>query len=170
LGDPDNVQVLAVLGRADELVQHQVGRIHAGYVNAGATRLDIGVTSLKAVVAEPPTWLDRYIDLVTKLRANPAVARELLQTAELACFDARCGDQAFTEPAFDHLFTPEHRYLLVTAVKLLREIIGSQFTDALGEFDDLNFRRSAPPVPDRSISPTDEIAANGLAKEARRAG
>lgn len=170
LGDPDNDQILAVLSQADELVQHQVRRIHDSYTSAGAARQDITVTSLKAVVAEPHPWLDRYIDLVTKLRANPAVARDLAQTAELACFDARCGDQAYASPAFDHLFTPEHKYLLVTAVKVLREIVGAPFADTLGEFDDLNFRRSAPSVPERSIVVTEEHGANALAREARSDG
>lgn len=155
IGDPDNSQILAILGQADELVQHQVQRIHDSYTRGGATRQDITVASLKAVVAEPPTWLDRYIDLVTKLRANPSIARDLVQTAELACFDARCGDQAYAEPAFDHLFTPEHRYLLVTVVKVLREIVGHQLADAIGEFDDLDFRRAAPAVPDRSALQVD---------------
>lgn len=149
LGDPDNSQILATLSRADELVQHQVRRIHESYASAGAARQDISVASLAAVITEPPAWLDRYADLVTKLRANPAVARDLVQTAELACFDACCGDSAYAEAAFDHLFTPEHRYLLVTAARVLRDIIGDQFADAMGEFDGLNFRRAAPAVPDR---------------------
>ncbi len=155
LGDPDNSQILAILSQADELVQHQVQRIHDSYTRVGATRQDIAVASLKAVVAEPPAWLDRYIDLVTKLRANPAIARDLVQTAELACFDARCGDHAYTEAAFDHLFTPEHRYLLVTVIKVLRDIVGDQLADAIGEFDDLDFRRAAPAVPDRSALQAD---------------
>lgn len=155
LGDPDNSQILAILSQADELVQHQVRRIHDSYTSVGATRQDIAVASLKAVVAAPPAWLDRYIDLVTKLRANPAIARDLVQTAELACFDARCGDKAYTEAAFDHLFTPEHRYLLVTAIKVMRDIVGDQLADAIGEFEDLDFRRAAPAVPDRSAVQAD---------------
>jgi hypothetical protein len=166
LGDPDNREILAILSKADELVQHQVGRIHDSYTSAGAIRQDLTVTSLKAIVIEPPTWVDRYTDLVTKLRANPTVARDLAQTAELACFDAWCGDQAYAEPAFDHLFTPEHRYLLVTAVKTLREIIGNQLADTIGEFDDLDFRRSAPAVPDRSKHKAVTHDASSLARDA----
>ncbi|GAA2972324.1 hypothetical protein GCM10010519_04310 [Streptomyces lactacystinicus] len=168
LGDPDNSQILAILSQADELVQHQVRRIHDSYTRVGATRQDIAVASLKSIVAEPPEWLDRYIDLVTKLRANPAIARDLVQTAELACFDARCGDHAYAEPAFDHLFTPEHRYLLVAAIKVLRAIVGNQLADTIGEFDDLDFRRAAPIIPDRSAVQA-EHATPKLAHEARPA-
>ncbi|MFD8495812.1 hypothetical protein [Amycolatopsis sp. NPDC059657] len=168
LGDPDNSQILAILSQADELVQHQVRRIHDSYTKVGATRQDIAVTSLKSIVAEPPAWLDRYIDLVTKLRANPAIARDLVQTAELACFDARCGDHAYAEAAFDHLYTPEHRYLLVTAIKVLRDIVGNQLADSVGEFDDLDFSRAAPTIPDRSAVQA-EHATPKLAHEVRPA-
>ncbi|MEV8609624.1 hypothetical protein AB0383_17125 [Amycolatopsis sp. NPDC051373] len=168
LGDPNNDQILAILSQADELVQHQVRRIHDSYTKVGATRQDIAVASLKSIVTEPPAWLDRYIDLVTKLRTNPAIARDLVQTAELACFDARCGDHAYTEPAFDRLFTPEHRYLLVTAIKVLRDIVGDQLADTIGEFDDLDFRRTAPIIPNRSAVQA-EPASSALAHEARPA-
>ncbi len=157
LGDPDNSQIMAILSRADELVQHQVRRIHDSYARVGAARQDIAIASLKAVVAEPPGWLDRYIDLVTKLRANPAIARDLVQTAELACFDARCGDHSYAEAAFDHLFTPEHRYLLVAAIKVLRDVVGDQLADAIGELEDLDFRRAAPAVPDRAALQVDRV-------------
>lgn len=55
-------------------------------------------------------------------------------------------------------------------VKALREIVGGQVADALGEFDGLDFRRFAPPVPDRSILRTEELATNILAKGARSDG
>lgn len=103
------------LERADELVQHLVDRIHRGYVTAGASRRDSGLVSLRDLVAQPPPWIERYVDLVKLMRANPSVASTLLQTAELACFDALCGDHAYEAKAFDHLFTREHEYLLVAA-------------------------------------------------------
>ncbi|MGA5304612.1 hypothetical protein ACPCHT_32205 [Nucisporomicrobium flavum] len=166
IGDPDNSQILSVLSQADELVQHQVRRIHDAYRAVGAIQQEIAVTSLKAIVAEPPAWLDHYIDLVTRLRANPAIARDLVQTAELACFDALCGDTAYAEPAFDHLFTPEHRYLLIASAKVLREITGDQLADAIGEIGNMNFRRAAPAVPDRAAIQTDRSIPS-LAREAR---
>ena len=88
LGDPANGNVLDVLERADELVQHLADRIHRGYVAAGASRQDSGLVSLRELVAQPPLWTDRYVDLAKLMRANPAVTSTLLQTAELACFDA----------------------------------------------------------------------------------
>ncbi|GAA2964005.1 hypothetical protein ACFPN0_00365 [Kitasatospora cinereorecta] len=72
------------------------------------------------------------------------------------------------EAAFDHLFTPEHRYLLVTAIKVLRDIIGDQLADAIGEFGDLDFLRAAPTIPDRCAVQA-EHSASKLAHEARPA-
>ena len=40
---------------------------------------------------------------------------------------------------------------------MLRDIVGDQFADAIGEFDDLNFRRAAPAVPDRSALQPDRV-------------
>jgi hypothetical protein len=84
LGDPGNGNILNVLERADELVEHLVERIHRGYVAAGASRQDSDFVSLRDLVAQPPPWVDRYLDLVKLMRANPSVASTLLQTAELA--------------------------------------------------------------------------------------
>jgi hypothetical protein len=78
------------------------------------------------------------------MRANPAVASTVLQAAELACFDALCGDHAYEAKAFDHLFTREHQYLLAATVKCLREITGSQLADAIQPVDALDFSRTAP--------------------------
>src|SRR5260370_32745858 len=103
-----------------------VDRVHAGYVTAGATRQRTNLASLKELVNDPPVWVPRYVDLAERLRANPSVASTLMQTAELACFDALCGDNTYTANAFDHLFTREHQSLLVAAVKCLQDIIWCQ--------------------------------------------
>ena len=169
LGDPANGSVLDVLERADELVQHLADRIHRGYVNAGASRQDSGLVSLRDLVAQPPPWVDRYVDLVKLMRANPAVASTLLQTAELACFDALCGDHAYQAKAFDHLFTREHQYLLAATVKCLREITGSQLADAIQPVDALDFSRTAPSLPDRSAHSTAAEEAPQVAESIRPA-
>ena len=82
-GNPDDDQVLAILGRADELVNFSLERVHAAYQEAGAKRPVVDIPSLKDVVMTPPAWVARYVDLVKRFRANPAVARQMLQTAEL---------------------------------------------------------------------------------------
>lgn len=154
LGDPDSDRILSLLGRADDVVRTFVERLHAAYVGAGAQRQDVTGPSLRSLVAEPPSWLDRYIDLVRKLRANPSVARQLPQTAELACFDALAGDSNYRADAFNHLFTLEHRYLLAVAIKCLHDIAGRQMGANVDPVLDLDFSRSAPLIPDRT-QPTD---------------
>lgn len=161
-GDPGNDNVLDVLQRADELVQHLVDRIHRDYVAAGASRQESSFVSLRDLVAQPPPWVDRYVDLVKLMRANPSVASTLLQTAELACFDALCGDTAYEAKAFDHLFTREHQYLLTATIKCLHEITGSQLADAIQPIDALDFSRTAPSLPDRAA----HSAAEGAPKVA----
>ncbi|MET8044859.1 hypothetical protein ABZU25_28835 [Micromonospora sp. NPDC005215] len=154
LGEPDSDRILSLLGRADDVVRTFVERLHAAYVGSGAQRQEITGPSLRDLVADPPSWLDRYIDLVQKLRANPAVARQLPQTAELACFDALAGDSNYRADAFNHLFTPEHRYLLAVAIKCLHDIAGRQIGANVDPALDLDFSRSAPLIPDRT-QPTD---------------
>ncbi|GAA4660380.1 hypothetical protein GCM10023214_60430 [Amycolatopsis dongchuanensis] len=51
---------------------------------------------------------------------------------------------------------------------MLRDIVGDQLADSMGEFDDLDFSRAAPTIPDRSAVQT-EHATPKLAHEARPA-
>ena len=148
-GSPDDDHVLNVLAQADELFRHQEDMIHRAYVQSGAPRLDVPLTSARDLVAQPPGWTERYIDLLQRLRANPNVARDLLQTAELACFDGLVGGQAHRADAFDHLFTAEHRQLLSVSIKLLQEIIGGGLAKRLNRILSLPFDRTAPALPDR---------------------
>jgi hypothetical protein len=94
VGDPEDDHVLSVLGRADQLVGRLVEGIHRAYIDAGADRIDLAVPSLRELVADSPAWVSRYIDVAQRMRANPAVSRQLPQTIELACFDALLGDVA----------------------------------------------------------------------------
>jgi hypothetical protein len=143
-------QVLEVLNIADQLIGRLVEQMHEKYAEQGATRAEVTVPNLRRSVSDPPDWLPRYMNLLEALRGNPAVARDLLQTAELACFDALAGDSAYLSPAFDHLFTPEHRQLLRLAVRTLRSAVGPALADRLGNgFADINFERVPPALPDR---------------------
>lgn len=150
LGDPDNDHVLSVLTKADELVRYLISRIHDTYVNAGAARQVTSMISLTDLVNDPPVWVARYVDLVERMRANPTVGSTLLQTAELACFDALCGDGAYKANSFDHLFTREQKYLLIAAISCLQEIIGHQLTETIQPAENLDFNRTAPALPDRA--------------------
>ncbi len=77
------------------------------------------------------------------------MARDLLQTAELACFDALLSATAWTAPAFQHLFTPEHRGLLLVALKCLGTIVGDQVSEALNGVRELPFNGTQASAPDR---------------------
>lgn len=152
-GNPDDEQVLSILAQADELVAYSLDRVHAAYQESGAKRLNVNFPSLKATVTTPQGWTPRYIDLVEKLRANPAVARQMLQTTELAVFEALVGGQAHQAPAFDPLFTQDHRYMLNVARRCLEDVAGAAVADALGPALDLDFSRGAPARGDRDVAP-----------------
>ena len=150
VGDPDDVHLLSLLERADALVRHIQDRTHKSYVGAGAEPIRVDVPSLRDTIAAPPPYLADYIDFVQRLRANPQVARELLQTAELACFDALLGDTAWQAPAFSHLFTTEHRGLLLVAMRCLTRVGGQQVAMSLRELAEIPFIGSKGRVPDRN--------------------
>jgi hypothetical protein len=117
--------------------------------------LEFEPASLRAAVAEQPPWIDRYVDFVHRIRGSASTARDLLQTAELALFEALPGGKAHMAEAFGHLFTREHRSLLLAALRMMRDIAGDILADRLeGGVRDLDWDRSAPIVPDRRQSPT----------------
>jgi hypothetical protein len=149
VGVPDDDHLLSVLGLADQVLGQVVDDLHRRYVSDGAERIEVAVPSLRDLVGTPPAWVDKYLDFVHRLRANPAVARQLPQTIELACFDALLGDSAYAATAFDHLFTQEHRSLLSAGVRMLTDIVPAQLAEAVGPAADLDFTRTAPTLPDR---------------------
>lgn len=140
-GSPDSTQMLNVLARADDLVAYMLQRVHTAYEESGAKRVQVDIPSLREVVTRPPEWVPRYLDMVQKLRANPAIAREILQTAELSCFEALLGGRAHLADAFDHLFTSEHRYLLNVAIRCLEAIAGPATADPVRPILELDFAR-----------------------------
>jgi hypothetical protein len=151
VGSPHDTHILDVLSDADALLRDVVEEVHNAYSSTGAKRAEVEVPSLRSLVAEPPTdLLDHYLALVKRLRSNPTIARDLLQTAELACFDALVGDDSWLAPAFDHLFTSEHGNLLAVAHQALANICGPAIADALEPLSRISFDRSAPTVPDRT--------------------
>lgn len=151
VGDPDDVHLLPMLERADALVRHLQSRTHRAYVAAGAEAINIDVPSLRDAIATPPAYLDDYIDFVQRLRNNPQVSRDLLQTLELACFDALLGDTNWKARAFEHLFTAEHRGLVLVALRCLTRVAGSNVAAPLRELADLPFKGVSGRVPDRNL-------------------
>lgn len=151
-GDPDDTSLLDTLGRADDVMHHVIDRIHRVYVDAGAAPMQVPVPSLRDAIAAPPAYLEYYLDFVQRLRVNPLVARDLLQTAELLCFDALVGGSAWRAPAFGRLLTAEHQGLLLVAVRTLRAIAGEHVASALEPISGF-FRATAPSAaPDRRTS------------------
>jgi hypothetical protein len=167
-GQPDDTYILDVLGRADDFVRAEFDRLHEQYVEAGSKRLNIEPESLRALVGEEPPWLDRYVDFVHRLRGAPAVARDLLQTAELSVFEGAVGGKAISADAFAQLFTREHRSLLFAAVRMLEDIAGKLVVEPLGALRDLDWERTPPLVPDRRQSPTEQKNSAELATETSR--
>lgn len=152
-GDPEDSSLLEMLERADAVLQHVADRTHRAYVEAGAEPIKIGVPSLRETIAAAPAYLDDYLDFVQRLRMNPLVACDLLQTAELLCFDALVGGSAWRTPAFARLFTAEHQGLLLVAVRCLRSVAGAQIASALDSVAGLFATVASATVPDRRNSP-----------------
>ncbi|HEX2050896.1 MAG TPA: hypothetical protein VHJ34_09750 [Actinomycetota bacterium] len=148
-GDPNDKHVLRILAVADAFFRSQVETIHSEYVAAGAERLPVNLQSALDGVAVTPGWLPRVVDLAERYRGNAHVARTLPQTVELACFDALLGGDAWTAPAFDHLFTREHRQLLDVTLDAMQTIGGATICDRAAEVLQLSFDRSAPALPER---------------------
>ncbi|MGY9065344.1 hypothetical protein [Streptomyces sp. CAS3] len=149
VGDPDDTYVLPMLEKADALVRFIQDRTHKAYVDAGAEPIRLEVPSLRDAIASTPSYVDYYLNFVERLRENPQVASGLLQTAELTCFDALLGDSAWKSDSFSHLFTTEHKGLLLVALKCLEQVAGPQVASYLRDIHDLPFRGSAGKVPDR---------------------
>jgi hypothetical protein len=149
-GDP---RVLDVLTQADAIMSVTVERVHQEYGGAGVRRREVPVPELRTLVTSPPLWITRYVDFLEAIRANASVGRELLQTAELACFEALVGGHAHEFEAFDHLFTVEHRQLLRLAILSLEEIAGPKIARPLNNLRSVSFDRVAPALSDRLGDP-----------------
>ncbi|BBX94142.1 hypothetical protein H5U98_22785 [Mycolicibacterium boenickei] len=164
-GDENDVFLLPLLERADSLVRYYQEKTHRAYTAAGADAIRIDVPSLRDAIAQPPPYIDDYMDFVARLRANPVVARELLQTAELACFEAILGGSAWKAPAFAHLFTAEHRGLLLVSLRCLRQVGGEQVALPLERLVDLPFHAGLGQLADRhsAMQPSDESTGEGAA-------
>lgn len=154
VGSPTDTHLLGVLSTVDAIVRNITGGLHSAYQAAGAEQIAFEVPSIGALVAQAPELeIERYLDLVTRFRSNPATSRGILQTVELACFDALLGGDAWQSEAFNHLFTAEHRQLIVAALKTLEAIAGEAVAKSLLGLPKVPFDRVALAIPDRRSSP-----------------
>jgi hypothetical protein len=152
-GDPHDRQVLKVVDIADALLREQLSRVHRAYVDSGARPLELSYPSLREAVASPPSWLGRFYDIAERYRRRPTLTRQLPQTADLVLYDALPGGRAWQAPAFDHLFTPQHRQVLLVALDAL-DAAAPHLAARLARIPELPFNRSPAAVPDRlSIPP-----------------
>jgi hypothetical protein len=151
-GDPHERRVLKVVELADELLRDQLSRLHRAYVEAGARPIDWQFPSLRDVIGSPPAWLPRFYDLADRFRHRPALARQLPQVVDMTCYDALLGGTAWKAPAFDHLFTVQHRQALLIATDALAAA-APHLADRLAGIRDLSFDRVPPVVADRHSPP-----------------
>lgn len=145
--------LFSLLDSADDLVRHVLTRVHRSYVDAGAEPIGITAPSLRESIVRPLPYLDDYVDFVERLRSNPTIARDLLQTTELACFEVLLGGDAWKSPAFGHLFTAEHKGLVLVALRCLSSVAGAQVAGYLSALHDLKVFAGQLGVPDRSTAP-----------------
>ena len=153
-GDPHDRQVLKVVELADLLLREQLMRVHRSYIDSGARPQELKYPSLRDVVASAPKWLARFLDLADRCRNRAAVARQLPQTADLALYDALVGGTAWKAAAFDHLFTPQHRQLMLVCLDVLSSA-APQLAERLDDLRTLPFDRVPAAVPDRHAAPSD---------------
>ncbi|WP_141216156.1 MULTISPECIES: hypothetical protein [Nocardiaceae] len=153
VGAADEAHVAAIIRQMEALASHVVGNTHDRYVAVGASRLPNLDVSLRELVMEPPAFVEGYLDFVDRLRADPVVARDLLQTIELACFEGLLGGDAWKQPAFDHLFTPSHRTMVLAASRVVHQVCGQLVSHPLGKLSSLDFSRNAPALPNRHERP-----------------
>lgn len=145
--------LFSLLDRADDLFRHVLARVHRSYVDAGAEPINVKVPSLRDSIVRPLPYLDDYVDLVERLRSTPMITRDLLQTTEMACFEVLLGGEAWKSPAFGHLFTAEHKGLLLVALRCLSRVAGTQVAEYLSGLQDLKVFAGQVGVPDRSAAP-----------------
>lgn len=148
-GSPVGGRIQSTLAVADRLFGLISERIHEAYVQSGALRQPFDVPAVSELAINVPNWVAQYMDFLEALALNPAVARDLLQTIELSCFDALLGESAHKERSFDHLFTPEHRQLLRLAVRTLGNIAGEHTVKPLDALEEVSYERSAPSITER---------------------
>jgi hypothetical protein len=144
-GDPYDRQLLRVAEMADILLREELGEVHRAYRLSGAPAIERTVPSVRSAMLHTPGWLSNFMDLAERLRRRSPIARQLLQTIDLAVFDALLGGTAWRAPAFDILFGREHRQALAIAIACLAKAVPS-LAAHLESILDLPFNRADTPA------------------------
>lgn len=151
-GDPHDRQVLKVIDLADALLREQLSQVHRAYIESGARPLELRYPSLREVVAFTPSWLPRFMDLAERCRRRATIATELLQACDLVLYDVLAGGATWHAAAFDHLFTPQHRQLLLVCLDLFT-LAAPHLARRVEGIRDIPFDRAPAAVPDRQGPP-----------------
>ncbi|MEU2772465.1 hypothetical protein ABZ646_05945 [Streptomyces sp. NPDC007162] len=140
-GDPHDRQLLRVAEMADTLLRQELAVLHRAYRTAGAAAIERPVPSVRSAISQTPAWLVTFMDLAERLRRRSPIARQLPQTVDLAVFDAALGADTWQAPAFDHLFSLEHRQALAVAVTCVERAVPALASYVFPVLD-LPFRRT----------------------------
>lgn len=147
-GSPHIAKSLNLAKSIDDFLHDQIELVHKTYVAAGTNRQKVDMVSIQQILKTPLPWIDRFMDLAFRCRARPDLGRNLPRVIQIACFDALFRDINWKAPAFDHLFTPEHRQLVIVTLNTLEEIIGSNI-EVLHNLRRLPFERNVESIKDR---------------------
>ncbi|WP_127938007.1 hypothetical protein [Nonomuraea polychroma] len=147
-GNPHDRSIIRIVDLADRLLREQIATLQKKYASAGAQPVEHYTPSLREHVTFTPDWLTRFYDLSERLWHRPDLARELPQTVDLICYDALLGNSNWKSQAFSHLFSLEHRQLLVVAVDTLRAA-APELASYLSGILDISFNMA--PVPPRNV-------------------
>ncbi len=146
-GRPDGQHVVRALEAADAYYQHHMSGFRRDIRSDRSD--DITIPSVVQEIVREPPWMDRLIDAVERFRARGNIARTLPLTVDLVAFDGLLGDVNWQAPAFDHLFTIEHKQLVLVSLRLLEHIVGPALIEPLKAVETFAFNRVPAAVPDR---------------------
>ncbi len=142
-GDPHDRQLLRVAQMADSLLRQELAALHQVYRTSGAAAYQRPVPSVRSAISQTPGWMVNFMDLSERLRRRTPIARQLPQTIDLAVFDALLGGDTWRAPAFDHLFSLEHRQALTIALTCIDRAVPA-LAPYLAPALDLPFKRAGP--------------------------
>lgn len=145
----DPRQVLELIRIADAYADSLVRDAHDAYAATGVRRVDIPHPSIAEALRPERPWIERMIDLCERFQARPDLAKDLPQVVSLAAMDGAIGGRPYKAPAFDHLFTIEHRQMLAVVADVLRAMGFQMLDTALAEVLRLGFGRGPGLAPAR---------------------
>jgi hypothetical protein len=67
----------------DDLHRQDIEAVHDAYVASGVARIILPIRSLETDILRPPEWMERFLDLITRLHAYPHLAISVIRTLDL---------------------------------------------------------------------------------------